>query len=86
MKKIVKIAAAAAALVAFSVPASASDQESTATVNISDLDPQRDAEEIERRLAQAARRVCGAPDSRTLTAYQNLQTCRSAAIESARRR
>lgn len=83
MKTFVTIAAAAAAI-AFSVPASAQDR--STVVDISDLDPQRDAEEIDRRVAQAAKRVCGRNDSRALTVFLEVQTCRSAAIENARRR
>ena len=84
MKTYVSIAAAAFAAIAFTAPASAQDP--SVVVEIGDLDPERDAEEIDRRIEQAARRVCGPPSSRALTAVLSMQTCRTAAFERARRR
>jgi UrcA family protein len=77
MKTFARFAAAAAA---------ARDQAPAQQVDIHDLDRQQDADEIDRRIAQAARRVCGTGGSRTLTAYVHVQTCRAEAIERARAR
>jgi UrcA family protein len=78
--------AAATAAIAFAAPASARDQAPAQEVDLHDLDPQRDADELERRIAQAARRVCGTGGSRTLTAFIAVQTCRADAVERARGR
>jgi UrcA family protein len=88
MKSIALIAAAASAAFALAAPASASSGERVVgrEVDVHDLDPQRDAEEIDRRIAQAARRVCGNGGSRTLDAYIQVQTCRAQAVERARAR
>ncbi|HEX8193298.1 MAG TPA: UrcA family protein [Allosphingosinicella sp.] len=86
MKTFATIAAAAVAAIAFAAPAAARDQVPAREVDIHDLDPQRDAEEIDRRIAQAARRVCGNGGSRTLNAYVYVQTCRAEAVERARGR
>jgi UrcA family protein len=86
MKKLALTAlAATAAAFAFAAPAAAQDDLARERVDVSDLDPGRDASEIERRIAHAARRVCGAPDSRTVTAIARVETCRAAASQSARR-
>lgn len=79
MKTYVLIAAAAAAMLALAAPASAQDDFVTAEVDVSNLDPSRDGLEIDRRIAHAARRVCGAPDSRTVTAIARVETCRATA-------
>jgi UrcA family protein len=86
MKTFARFAAAAAAAFAFAAPAAARDQVPAQQVDIHDLDRQQDADEIDRRIAQAARRVCGTGGSRTLTAYVHVQTCRAEAIERARAR
>ncbi|HZF93446.1 MAG TPA: UrcA family protein [Allosphingosinicella sp.] len=86
MKTFATIAAAAVAALAFAAPAAARDQVAAQEVDIHDLDRQQDADEIERRIAQAARRVCGSGGSRTLTAYIHVRTCRAEAIERARAR
>jgi UrcA family protein len=79
MKFITLIAAGLGAALAFASPAAARD-DARIVVDVSDLDPQADAGEIERRVAQAARRVCGAPDAATLAAYAEVRTCRAAAV------
>jgi UrcA family protein len=78
MKTFASLAAAAAATLALAAPASAQDEVST-QVDIAGLDPASpaDAAEIQRRIAAAARRVCGAPDSRTVTAIAQVETCRA---------
>lgn len=86
MNKLALIAAAAsAAAFAFAAPAAAQDDVAVESVDVSDLDPARDGAEIDRRIAQAARRVCGAPDSRTVTAIVQVETCRAGAVARARR-
>ena len=79
MKTIAMIAAGLSAAIAFASPAAARD-DATAIVDVSGLDPQADAAEIERRVARAARRVCGDPVGRTLSAYAEVRTCRVEAI------
>ena len=54
----------------------------TAMVNVAGLD----ADQLDRRLAQAASRVCGAPDGRSLEDSDLLRACRSAAVADARQR
>lgn len=87
MKSIALIAAAAAASLALAAPAAAQD-EVTADVDVSNLDPSNpaDAAELDRRIATAARRVCGAPEARTVTAIARVETCRVGAATRARGR
>ena len=83
MRKFSLIAAATAAL-AFAAPASAQEEVSV-QVDVSDLDlaSPAGAAERDRRIAIAARRACGAPDSRTVLAYARVAGCRSEAINRA---
>jgi UrcA family protein len=73
----------AAALVAAS-PAAAQIETQSVEVGIADLDLARpaDAERLDRRLATAVRRACGAPDDISLAARRAVATCR---IEAAAR-
>ena len=80
------LVAAAAATAAFALAAPASAQEDVSVqVDVSDLDlsSPAGAAERDRRVAIAARRACGAPDSRTVTAYAHVAGCRSEAINRA---
>jgi UrcA family protein len=85
MNKFALIGAAAAAALALAAPAAAQDEPSM-EVDVSDLDTSTEhgAAELQRRIAQAARRVCGSPGSRTLAAVEHVMTCRDAAVRSAR--
>lgn len=84
MKKFALIAAASVAAFGFVAPAAAQDDVVSAEVDVSGLDPARDGAEIDRRIAQAARRVCGHPDSRTVIAYARVDSCRASAASQAR--
>lgn len=89
MKRIASFTAAAAASIAafgFAAPAAAQDDVVSAEVDVTGLDPARDGAEIDRRIAQAARRVCGHPDSRTVTAIARVESCRATATSHARGR
>ena len=87
MRKIAFFAAAAfVASTAVAAPAAAQDDVESVEVDVSGLDPAQDAEEVDRRIAQAARRVCGAPHSRAVTAIAWLETCRATAAARARGR
>jgi UrcA family protein len=83
MKTFALIAASLSAAVALASPAAARDDSATRVVNISDLDPQADGDEIERRVARAAKRVCGASTANTVAANEEVRTCRTAAAERA---
>ena len=85
MKTIALLAAAAS--FALAAPVAAQD-DVTAEVDVSDLDPSdpANAAEIDRRIATAARRVCGAPDARTVTAIARVETCRVSAATRVRGR
>ena len=89
MKKFALIAAAAAtvASIAFAAPAGAQDEPSV-EVDAGDLDTstEQGAAELQRRIAMAARRVCGSTGSRTLAAIAHVMTCRESAVRSARTR
>lgn len=80
MKTIALRGAAIAAFLALAAaPAGAAQEDVTARVDVSDLNPAdpADAAEIDRRIATAVRRVCGAPDARTMTAIARVETCRA---------
>jgi UrcA family protein len=85
MNKLAFIAAAAAATIALAAPATAQDAPVT-EVDASDLDisTEQGSAELQRRIAYAARRVCGSPGSRTLAAIEHVMTCRDNAVRSAR--
>jgi UrcA family protein len=85
MNRFALIAAAAAASLALAAPAAAQD-EPAVEVEIGDLDTStpHGAAELQRRIAAAARRVCGSPGSRTLAAIEHVMTCRDNAMRSAR--
>jgi UrcA family protein len=87
VKTIALLAAAAAASIALAAPAAAPD-DVTAEVDVSDLDPSNpaDSAQIDRRIATAARRVCGAPEARTVTAIARVESCRAGAAARARGR
>ena len=87
MKTIALIAAAATASLALAAPALAQD-DVTAEVDVSDLNLSNsaDAAEADRRVAAAARRVCGAPEARTVTAIARVENCRANAATRARGR
>jgi UrcA family protein len=83
MKNLAFIAAGLSAAFAFAAPAAARDDEPRMVVDVSDLDRQADADEIERRVARAARRVCGMAAANTFAANAEVRTCRTAAVERA---
>lgn len=86
MKGLLVICAAAAALT-LGTSAVAQDEVSV-EVGVGDLDPSYEPHvaEMERRIAAAARRVCGTPESRSVTAIARVESCRANAIASARAR
>lgn len=85
MKTFGFLAAAAAASISLAAPAVAQDEPSV-EVDVSDLDTStgHGAAELQRRIAAAARRVCGSPGSRTLAAIEHVMTCRDQAARNAR--
>jgi UrcA family protein len=85
MNKFALVAAAAAASLALAAPAAAQDGP-VLEVDVSDLDTSTEhgSAELQRRIANAARRVCGSPGSRTLAAIEHVMTCRDSAARSAR--
>ena len=69
--------------------ASAGDSGASSTVEVAqvvvgyadlDLDTERGAAALQRRIAAAARQVCGAPSPRDLRMYQKARDCMAAAI------
>lgn len=78
--------AAAVAALALAGPVVAQESVSI-EVDVSDLDRSNpsDAAELDRRVATAARRVCGSAEARTLAAITRVQTCRADAVSGARR-
>ena len=83
MKTFAFIAAGFSAAIAVASPAVARDDQARMVVDISDLDRQADADEVERRVARAARRVCGAPDAANFAANAEVRTCRTTAVDRA---
>jgi UrcA family protein len=89
MRKIFSIAIAAAAVAVSAAPASAAPivvngvvvDRVSMTVDIRGLD----ASAVERRIAFAARRVCGMPENRAIDESQRVVACRTAAIDGARK-
>jgi UrcA family protein len=82
-------ATAAVAGLLFAGAATAGGPASTATVEVArvavsygdlDLDTEHGAATLQRRIAAAARQVCGAPSPRELRLYQKAQECTTAAI------
>lgn len=85
MKLFCKIAACIA-LAAPLAPALAQDDVST-TVTYGDLDLSRheNVARLDRRIATAARQVCGLPASRSIHDINAMMACRTAAVETAER-
>lgn len=88
MKTIALLAAAAAASIALAAPAAAAQDDVTIEVDVSDLDASNpaDAAEMDRRIGAAARRACGAPEARSMSAIARVETCRVGAATRARGR
>ena len=90
MRKISNILAAVAAVAAFASPVSAApilvegakDDQVRTTIIVRGLE----SAEIDRRIAAAARRVCGAPESHAVAAIARVSACRAAATADARER
>ena len=88
MSKFLNACLAAAALAVSTTAASAgtifvdgtTDGQVRTTVDLRGLD----AGQIDRRIAVAARRVCGGPDSHSVAAIARVNACRSAAAAEAR--
>lgn len=88
MRKFLNIAVAIAAVTVAAAPAAADPifvdgipaDRARMTVDISGMG----AGEIQRRISFAARRVCGAPETRSIEASARVQSCRANAVAEAR--
>lgn len=85
MKTLLNIAAAIAVL-GVAAPALAEPVTYTTQVTYGDLNLQsaKGAKALETRVARAATKVCGAPDTPSVKDIQEVATCRTIALEDAR--